>query len=567
MPSPLYVTFLWHMHQPDYRDAKGLARLPWTRLHATKDYLHMAELLTAYPQIRCAVNFTPVLLEQLMALGNGTASDRALELSRQTAWSPEDKRQVLETFFEVNQRRIMPNFPRYVELWQRKQSAPIDPERWSDQEVRDLIALYNLALIDSNWLRNDPILRNLVQKGRNYTLAEVEAVLTAQRVIIRKIVPAYRALAERGQVELTTTPYYHPILPLLLDTNSALISMPNAVLPQHRFQHPEDAVAQVQRAIELHEKVFGRRPLGLWPSEGAVGQAIVPILYEAGIRWFATGEGILANSLGVELKRDAQGNRLDVDALYTPYATRLDGTQQGPAIIFRDLELSDLIGFEYQHAQGSAGAEDLIRRLHVIHERTAQSDQAHLVSIILDGENAWEAYEDNGNPFFHALYTALSDDPALQTITPSEYLQKFPPQQSIPHLYTGSWIRSSLDTWIGEPAQARAWEILWQTRADLVAYQEKNPQSDPEQLAAWRAIYIAEGSDWFWWAFSGNPSPYAAQFDQIFRKHLAEVYRLIGQPRPAWLDESIYAASALPTSPAVQERSIEESGGAMQRGS
>ncbi|GAB4532113.1 MAG: hypothetical protein Kow0063_12230 [Anaerolineae bacterium] len=546
MAHPLYVAFVWHMHQPYYKDfASGEYILPWARLHGCKEYIHMAEVLAQYPDVKATFNFVPCLVEQILEYAHGGAVDRALALSRQETWSDSDKAYLLSFFFSVNWERVIRRYPRYSQLLELRHQARGDHRLLSQDFYRDLVAWFNLVWLDHVALEHDPDLRALVEKGRNFSRADVNLILDKQRDYLANVVPLYSHLRDRGQIELITSPYYHPILPLLIDTSMARRASPGLPLPANHFRHREDAVEQIRHAVEAHQRYFGQTPRGLWPSEGAVCPELLPILARHGLRWFATDEAILARSLGVGIERDPYGHVVNPRLLYQPYACAsseqpLAAGSQPLVAIFRDHVLSDRIGFVYQSMPGRDAAEDLIHRLHVIRERLNDPDQPYLVSIILDGENCWESYPDYGDPFLHHLYGRLSEEEDIQSVTVSEYLESFPPGESLQHLATGSWIGGNLETWIGEAEQNRAWEILGRVRDELVAWQNATPGASLDVLeAAWRQIYIAEGSDWFWWYYSRNVSGQDHLFDQAFREHLAGVYFAIGRPVPAWLTEPI----------------------------
>ncbi len=525
---PLYLAFLWHMHQPYYIVGRR-ASLPWVRLHAIKNYLHMAELLLDYPRIHATFNLVPCLLEQIVACLEGSVSDHHLDLSRKGEWSPQEGRYLLANFFNVDGETIRV-YPRYHELWQlRKEGHP-----FSDHDYRDLTAWFNLVWIDSRWLERDEVLRSLVEKGRGFTAADVEAILAKQMEMMERIIPLYRELEEGGQVELTTSPYYHPILPLLVASQSAREASPELQVPP--FSHPEDAAEQIRQALEFHRLTFGQEPQGLWPPEGAVGEGVLPLL--AGkVRWIASDEEVLAKSLGTAIERDEGGQVVRPEVLYQPYLLE---NAPSLAILFRDRYLSDRIGFVYENWSPKSAAEDLVAHLRHIKEGLPEDGRPYLVSIILDGENPWSKYEDNGDPFLRHLYSLLSHDEEIQTVTVSEYLSRHPPQEKIGHLSTGSWIDHNLETWIGEPAQNQAWEYLRRTREALLSWQRDYAPADIETMGrAWQEIYAAEGSDWFWWYFSRNESPEEAILDKTFRGHLANVFTLMGVPVPDWLKEPI----------------------------
>lgn len=542
---PLYIALVWHMHQPYYQDTlSGQYSLPWVRLHALKDYLHMAELVARYPEMRVTFNLVPSLVAQLADYASGQAMDRCLALSLQETWTDPEKEFMFSFFFHINWDRFIRRYPRYRQLLELRQRAENQASLFGDAYYRDLAAWFNLIWISRSILESDTTLKGLVEKGRDYTLQDLHAIAAKQQEIIGRIIPLYRDLEANGQIELTTSPYYHPILPLLVDTHVARESDPSVSLPATPFQHPEDAAEQLRRAVSAHEHYFGRRPRGLWPSEGAVSQALVPLLENLeGLQWIATDEGILGQSLGVQIERDGYGHVTNPQVLYQPYRLMRDG-QAGLQIIFRDIVLSDRIGFVYKHMNPAEAASDFIQRLHRIRQNLGDTDSPHLVSVILDGENAWEEYEDNGTPFLNELYSRLSTDPDLRPVTVSEFLERYPARKTIPRLFAGSWINHNLRTWIGERAQNRAWEYLARTRQWLVSWQRENPLADWSTLErAWEEIYIAEGSDWFWWYYSPNNPAGENLFDREFRRHLRNVYLIAGAPSPSYLNVPISVAA------------------------
>ncbi|HWP35206.1 MAG TPA: glycoside hydrolase family 57 protein, partial [Thermodesulfobacteriota bacterium] len=540
---PLHVAVLWHMHQPDYRDrATGQSRLPWVRLHALKDYYDMAALLEHFPAVRQTFNLVPVLLEQLEAAARGEYPDRALLLFERpaAALTAEERTELVETFFQANPRTMIEPLPRYRELFERRSRArtaaelATGPEALSEQELRDLQVLFHLAWTDPLLRETDDLLRALVAKGRDYTEEDKRRLKERMRAVLAAIVPLYRRLADRGQIELTTSPYYHPILPLLCDTAAAREALPDIRLPAVRFAHPEDAAAQLARAVAFMRERFGRPPAGLWPSEGAVSEAILPLVAQAGFRWLATDEGILARSLGLAFGAGREGEEARLAALYRPYRLRRPGGVD-LAIVFRDQVLSDLIGFVYARWDPVAAADDLVARLTALRTALAArgGEGPHLVTIALDGENAWEHYPDDGREFLARLYTRLSEEPGLRSVTVGEHLAAHPPERELPRLFAGSWINHNFRIWIGHEEDNAAWEALAAARQALVAAAEA-PVAPLERLAeAWEALYAAEGSDWTWWYGDDHHSAQAPVFDALFRAHLSRVYTLIGRPVPA----------------------------------
>lgn len=549
MAHPLYVAFVWHMHQPYYANSvTGEHILPWARLHAVKDYLHMVEVLKGFPKIHQTFNFVPCLAEQLNDYIRNGAKDRALLLTTKPAelLTPGEKDYLLNFFFSIDWDRIVRRYPRYWQLAQLRNLAEGDYELFGPSYWRDLQGWFNLAWIDPNWLERDPVLSRLVEKGRNFTGKDVQLIISKQHEIMGKVLGTYRELQEAGQIEISTSPYFHPILPLLINANAAREASPWLSMPEKQFAHPEDAAEQLRLAVEYHEECFGQKPKGLWPSEGAVSEELLGIIMARNnFRWLASDEGILAQSSRVNIERDGYGHVMNPQVLYQPYyvGERFADSANGRhplAIVFRDHVLSDRIGFVYQQVDGSEAAADLMQRLRRIRENLRDEQSPYLVSIILDGENCWERYEHNGDVFLQRLYQMLSDDREIQTVTVSEYLDRFQPRTSLPRLVAGSWINRNLETWIGEPEQNRAWEYLELTRERLIQWQREYQLADFDTLAkAWREIYIAEGSDWFWWYYSRNDPARHEMFDREFRNHLANVYRIMGIPSPPWLKESI----------------------------
>ncbi len=539
MRHPLYVAFVWHMHQPSYHDPESNELvLPWVRLHATKDYLHMVDVLEDFPEVHATFNIVPSMVEQLQGYVDGSLVDRAWETSLRHALTIEDKRYIDSLFYSVNREKFIRAYPRYEQLLRVREQAAGDLDLLSETYWRDLIAWFNLAWIDPGWLRRDPTLRSLVGKGSHFTHEDIVTILAKHREAMGVTLAAYRRLQRRGQVELSVTPYFHPILPLLIDSNCATEPSPWLRLPDVRYERREDALEQLRRGITYHEETFYRTPAGLWPSEGSVSQDLVGLLAEVPeIRWMATDEAILARSLGRNIERNGWGYLTDPRFLYQPYWAR--SGDHRVAMVFRDHYLSDRIGFTYKDMTGRQASEDLIFRLACIHETVKNDPEPSLVSIILDGENCWEHYEQNGETFLRSLYEKLSKEPWVRAVTVSEYLNSFSPKAEIPRLATGSWINGNLETWIGEDTQNRAWEYLFRARETLAEAEARGTVPSDRLAAARRSMMSAEGSDWFWWYYSHNVSDQDDLFDGLFRRHLAGVYRALGDPVPDWISVPI----------------------------
>ncbi len=559
MAHPLYVAFIWHHHQPYYRQpGRDVYVLPWARVHAAKDYLDMADLLREHPNVRATFNLVPSLIEQLAAYARGQAEDPMTLLGQKTTWSEEEKRLLLNLGFSIQWERLAFRYPRYRELIGRRETALRDPETFSTQDYLDLIALFNLAWTERRYVEADARLRALAAKGRDYTPEDIATVVAVHRELCGRTLEAYQELADRGQIELTFSPYFHPILPLLVNTDHARRATPDISLPSPPFAAPEDARGQLEQGRSLCERTFGRPLVGVWPSEQAVSPEVAALLAEMGVRWFVSDEAVLGRSLQHFFQRDAQEQVQDPHLLYRPYRVR---TEQGTVVgVFRDHTLSDKIGFVYMHYPPHQAAEDLVVRLQTIYYRLNDPDRAYLVVIALDGENAWEHYEGNGAPFLHDLYRRLAEHPLIETVTVSEFLERFPATDDLGSLATGSWINGDLTTWIGDPEHTRAWSLLREAREAIVrreALWQHNHERQEAIRHAWHHLYVAEGSDWFWWYSRRNTSAQDALFDALFRENLAAVYRWLGETPPADLDRPIQEqVTAEPLRPPVLTPSL-----------
>lgn len=547
---PVSLALVWHQHQPYYPDDfTGETLMPWVRLHATKDYLGMALHLQEVPEFRCTINLVPSLLVQLQRYVDG-GTDRHLEASRLPAdgLSEEDALYLLDNFFLANTETMIRPYPRYRELWQRR-GAATEPARqalprFSTNDFRDLQVWNNLTWIHELVFERDPELRAFRQKGRGWTETEKLWLLDRQRQLVAEVIPRHRQLSQAGQVELTTTPFYHPILPLLWDKRSARQAMPGCELPRHLERYPEDVVRQLRRAVDFHQQVFGVKPRGLWPSEGSVSQEIIAPIADVGIEWIATDEEILTASTEGFVSRDGHGFVNRPDKLYQPWRVEHEG--RSLQILFRDHALSDQIGFHYQRSDPVWAADDLLARVSSIGQAVArlQSERPALVPIILDGENCWEHYPDGGVKFLRRLYQEAARRKDLRPCRVSEHLSEHPATDRITHLFAGSWIFHNFAIWIGHAEDRQAWDALHETRRFL-QQAEASGRYAPEQLQrAWEEIDIAEGSDWFWWYGPQHSSPQDGLFDYLFRKHLQNVYLLLGELPPPELARPINKRTA-----------------------
>jgi alpha-amylase/alpha-mannosidase (GH57 family) len=496
--SPTLVSFLWHMHQPFYKDVLGNAYvMPWAYLHATKDYLGMVELAGEFPDIHQTFNLVPSLVLQIDEYARGEARDYLFDLAFAPAEALDERQRalVVQKFFPVPVRTMVEPYPRYGELLNRRHH--IDPAQ-STQELRDIQMWWSLA-----WMDHDKRPAELVAKGRDFTPADQQALRALVMETIRAVVPAYRRHWDAGTIEVSTTPFYHPILPLLINSRVDDAGVPVDV----RF--PEDALEQLKRARAFITERFGKTPRGIWPSEGSVSDAMSELVAQAGFEWMATDEGILEKS-GVHVYDH------DRWKLYRPYQ------RHGVTIFFRDRNLSDLIGFHYMHGSARDSAEDLVRRLREV-------PQGSHVSIILDGENPWDYYPSSGRDFLRRVFEGIRREPGLEAVTLSEARDRLT-AEPLNWLAPGSWAGANFGIWMGHPEDHEAWNWIIRARAALM--EKKGIVPEDRWNKAYEELLVAEGSDWMWWFGNDFTSESDAIFDSLFRRHIGNIYQLIDLPEP-----------------------------------
>jgi alpha-amylase/alpha-mannosidase (GH57 family) len=547
----LGVALLWHMHQPFYKDTlTGKYLLPWVRLHGIKDYFPMAALVGEFEHVKATFNMVPSLVEQINDYVHNGATDTYLDLTLKKAGSLslEDKVDALSFFFHVNFKQFIEPNARYSELLIKKGAKPLAGpalkkvvKTFSAQDFLDLQVLFNLAWFHSISVDDDINLKDLVAKTRGYTEEDKEYVVSKQREVMSRILPLYKRLQDAGRIEITTTPYYHPIMPLLCDTSVARVSLPGHPLPR-RFSHPEDVEWQLEEAVRYHTEQFGRPPRGMWPSEGSVSDETVKLMMKKGIEWAATDEDILFNSLSLYDKKYKGVSQFDRRVIYRPYRVR--SGSRSLSMIFRDKNLSDIISFNYNAWNQDEAAWDLISHCNNVAESLRRDTDGGLLSIVMDGENAWEFFRDNGRLFFETLYPNIDRQKDIYTTTISGYLDLEKPKRTLAGVYPGSWINHNFEIWIGQEQDNVSWDYLSRVRKDLVRFtQSARSKHGGEDSAgirdAWREFYIAEGSDWNWWyggkAHVGNDNP----FDKLYRTHLKNIYKIMDEPIPDFLKISI----------------------------
>jgi len=550
--AQLRVVFLWHMHQPYYKDlVTGEYRLPWVRSHALKDYYGMVKLLDEFPQVHQTFNLVPSLITQIQDYASGSARDPFLEIAAKPAvdLSVEERRFALAYLFQANPVQMIGRYPRYQELWTKfigagGQASKAEPY-FQKQDYTDLQVLSQIAWFDEFFL-GEPEIAELVNKGRNFTPEDRSFVIRKERELCGRVLPAYAEAARQGRIEISTSPFYHPILPLLCDTNQGAVSSPQLPLPSRAFRHPEDAREQIKRGLDLHEEVFGVRPVGLWPSEGSVSEEVLAIASELGVRWMATDEGVLGRTLGIHFTRSAEGrlSSAHAEALYSPYRYE-KGEARMMNVVFRDHSLSDLIGFVYSGVAASEAAEHFVRNIKECAKPVLANGSDALVAVILDGENAWEFYPRSGREFLRRVYDALQRDPEIEALAVREALDRHGAGPKLTSLVPGSWINANFNVWIGAPEDNKAWDYLNDAR-DF--YQRAAPTAEPEQRQlAMEELLIAEGSDWNWWYGPEHHSANDRDFDELYRKHLTNVYQALGVEAPDYLAHPIAMGVARPT--------------------
>lgn len=563
--SRLKVVLCWHMHQPNYFDpSAGEYHLPWTYLHAIKDYVDMAAHLEAVPGARAVVNFAPILLEQLddyarqveqfIKEGRGIKDPLLAALVNPALPKDRESRVLLaKACLRANETTIINRFPHYRCLADMVARLERYPDEWlytNSQFMADIVTWYHLAWLGETVRRTDSRARALIAKGRGFSMHDRRELLDLISELLSGVIGRYRRLAEQGRVELSVTPYAHPIVPLLLDLGSTREAMPDARLPL-ADHYPGGLVRtewHIKKGIETYERYFGMKPQGCWPSEGAMSMAALALLDKHGFKWAASGESVLRNSLNLP---QTPAHLREVQSIHRPY--RPDSQQI--ACFFRDDGLSDLIGFAYSkwHADDAVG--DLIHHLENIARLNADKPDT-VVSIVLDGENAWEYYPENGYYFLSALYKRLAEHPGLELTTFSEALQQQQAlPQSLPHIVAGSWVYGTFSTWIGGEDKNRGWDMLVEAKRvyDLAIRTRK---WGSEQLQALeRQLAICEGSDWFWWFGDYNPAAAVSDFERLYRLQLTTLYQMLGEEPPEYLAHTFTHGGGDP-----------EAGGVMRQG-
>ena len=569
MKKTVDLVFLWHMHQPDYRDyASGEFVLPWTYLHAIKDYTDMAYHLERHPKVRAVVNFVPILLDQLDdytdQFATGQLRDPLLRLlihEDSSILTAEHRQLALDACFRSNHTKMIAPYPGYKRLWELFKLLQTESETalsyLSGQFVADLLTWYHLAWCGESVRREHALVARLMSKSEGFSYEDRKQLFDLFGILIGDIIPRYRKLAESGQIEISATPHYHPLAPLLIDFVSAKDAMPDAPLPNspHYPKGKQRVIAHIQSAKHSHRARFGSEPQGMWPAEGSISTETLEVFASEGCRWVASGEGVLVNSL----HHMEQPIPEHAQYMYRPY--QLENGADGLSCFFRDDRLSDLIGFEYSRWHGKEAARHFVEQIEAIAPQSP-NDETPVVSVILDGENAWEYYPYNGYYFLDELYAELEAHAQINTSTYCDYLKLSTTgagsarKGSLPGIVAGSWVYGNFSTWIGSKDKNHAWDLLCVAKQSFDIVMSSGRLSQAEQAAAEKQLSSCESSDWFWWFGDYNPSNSVASFDRLFRHNLTELYHLLKLPPPLNLSEPISHGSGAP-----------EAGGAMRRAS
>lgn len=535
----LSIAFYWHMHQPVYQlMPQGDFIMPWVRLHAVKDYLDMMLWVEKFNNLRLNFNYVPVLLDSLIKYENGAHDIHSrITVTPVEKLSHEDKIFILNNFFDANYQTMILQNEEYHRLYKIiQEKGAEDTEIFSNQEYSDLMALFNLSWIDPSFKNSNQKLKKLVEKKKNYTLEDRTKIIDIQREIIRQIIPEIRKLVAENKIEITTSPYYHPILPILLDYKE--------IRKDHSEQDElselnteEDAKIQTKMALDRMEELIGKRPRGIWASEQCVSPKTLEMLSDLGVEWSISDEGNLANSIDFEFVHDFKGYLEDPYHLLKTYTYKTENSDI--KMIYRESSIYNLVSFEYAHHNPVATANDLYDRIKILQSKILSSpDKDHLLTIAMDGENCWENYIEDGNPFLETLYKLISEDSSLETVLISDYIEKSKEHKPLNKIATGASFNRGYKLWIDEPLKDIAWQYLKRARDDFNTFIKREP-NHPNIMDAKKELLVCEGSDWFWWYGEPNSSGRDNIFDYLYRTHLKNIYKTLELEYPSYLDEPL----------------------------
>lgn len=545
----LSIAFYWHMHQPVYQlNVESDYLMPWVRLHAVKDYLDMLLILKDFKKLKLNFNLVPVLLDAFVDYGERGHHDihSRLAITSVDELTNDDKEFILNNFFDANFSSMIYHHEHYNRLYQKRFASDFaDINDFSNQEYSDIMAWFNLAWIDPEYQQIFPELKQLIEKGSNYSLEDRINIIEIHRKIIRQIIPAYKEMLDLGRIEITTSPYYHALLPILLDSKAAQknLSAPDNSL--NDLKMADDAKLQVKYALDRIENLFGKRPKGIWPSEHSISPQELELFKELGVQWTISDEGILSSSLETEFIRDFKGYPKDPYSLTKSYKYKTKNSDI--QILFRDSVIPNLISFEYANHDPKVAAGDLYDRIKVIQNKLNSSpDKHHILTIAMDGENCWENYIKDGADFLRSIYTLIEEDETLETVLISDYLDSEKYHKPLKKIQSGTWINKNFQLWIAEPVKNLAWSCVKAVKEDLNNFAKNHPKTRRFELAH-RELMIAQGSDWFWWYGEPNDSGQDHIFDYLFREHLKNVYRYLEIEPPNYLNSPLISIFTKPS--------------------
>ena len=552
MKKQLSVAFVWHFHQPNYQVQPNCIRLmPWARLHAIKDYLDMLLIMDKFPNLKLNFSIVPTLLDTIEDYANNEAHDihSKLTVTPVDELTPDDKLYILNYFFDANYENMIAPNPRFNELYNKRyEQQDVSIESFSLQDYSDIMMLFNLVWFDPIWRNAYPELKKFEKKGKNYTLQDRINLIELNRKIIRQIIPTFKKYQDEGRIEILTGPYHHPIVPILINPKDLKFSNSKYSLPETKVALMVDLKEQTKLAIEKTTNTFGRAPKGVWPSEHCVSQKALDVFANMGFKWVITDESVLSNSIKKEFIRDFRGcyeNPYDVCSLYS-YQTK---QEKEINIVFRDSFIPKLISFEYPHRNSENCADDLFERIKTVYDKLKISpDSSHLLTVAMDGENSWASYPEDGRLFLEKLYSLIEEDDTLQTVLIGDYVEKNKKiEKKLKKLASGSWVNQEFQLWIGEPTKNLAWSYLVEARNLFIANQKAGKLTKEQVQEIKNEIFIAEGSDWFWWYGEPNNSGQDHIFDFLFREHLRNIYTLMEEKVPEYLDLPLISVIGKPS--------------------
>ncbi len=550
MHKELSVAFIWHFHQPDYQAQKnGIRLMPWARLHAVKDYLDMLLFLDKFPNLKLNFSIVPALIDAIEDYSKDAHDIHSkITITPVDELTDDDKLYILNYFFDANYENFISKNECYNRLYLKRYSrTDIGINDFTPQEYSDIMFLFNFVWFNTIWFDVYPELKEYAEKKSGYTYQDRLNIIEIERKIIRQIIPALKKYQDEGRIEILTSPYHHPVMPILLNPNDLKTPSLKYQMPDCKIALAPDAREQIKMAKQKIKDVFGKDPQGIWPSEHCISMRTLELFSQMGFEWTVTDESVLSNSINKEFVRDFRGCYEDpYDACSLYHYTTKKG--RDIKVIFRDSLIPNLIGFEYPHHDSVVCANDLFDRIKTVYDKLKNSpDETHLFTIAMDGENSWESYPKDGRIFLEKLYSLINDDDVIKTVLVSDYLNaNKKSSKRLKRVTAGSWGNQEFQLWIAEPTKNLAWQYLIQAR-DMIKKTAKSEFITKEQVnSAKSEIYIAEGSDWFWWYGEPNNSGQDHIFDFLFREHLKNVYKIMNKPVPDYLEMPLISMMGKP---------------------